>query len=50
MTERIIVGYDAKRIVRNATGLGSYGRTLVNDLSQESALAPIASLCARSGT
>ena len=34
MTERIIVGYDAKRIVRNATGLGSYGRTLVNDLSQ----------------
>ena len=28
------VGYDAKRIVRNATGLGSYGRTLVNDLAQ----------------
>ncbi len=26
------VGIDAKRIVRNATGLGSYGRTLVNDL------------------
>lgn len=29
----IIVGLDAKRIVRNATGLGSYGRTLVRDLS-----------------
>ena len=28
-----IIGYDAKRIVRNGTGLGSYGRTLVNDLS-----------------
>lgn len=27
------IGYDAKRIVRNATGLGSYGRTLVNDLA-----------------
>ena len=26
------VGLDAKRIVRNGTGLGSYGRTLVNDL------------------
>ena len=26
------VGIDAKRIVRNGTGLGSYGRTLVNDL------------------
>ena len=26
------IGLDAKRIVRNATGLGSYGRTLVNDL------------------
>ena len=25
---------DAKRIVRNGTGLGSYGRTLVNDLAQ----------------
>ena len=30
----MIVGYDAKRIVRNATGLGSYGRTLINDLSR----------------
>lgn len=33
MTERITIGLDAKRIVRNGTGLGSYGRTLVNDLS-----------------
>ena len=28
----MIVGIDAKRIVRNGTGLGSYGQTLVNDL------------------
>lgn len=28
----MIIGYDAKRIVRNGTGLGSYGRTLVNDM------------------
>ena len=27
------IGFDAKRIVRNGTGLGSYGRTLVNDLA-----------------
>ena len=27
------IGYDAKRIVCNGTGLGSYGRTLVNDLA-----------------
>lgn len=33
MTEKLIIGYDAKRIVRNGTGLGSYGRTLVNDLA-----------------
>ena len=33
MEERIIIGLDAKRIVRNGTGLGSYGRTLVRDLS-----------------
>lgn len=26
-------GYDAKRIVRNASGLGNYGRTLVNALA-----------------
>ena len=32
MTAPLIIGYDAKRIVRNGTGLGSYGRTLVNDL------------------
>lgn len=30
---RYVIGYDAKRIVRNGTGLGSYGRTLINDLS-----------------
>jgi len=29
----MIIGFDAKRIVRNGTGLGSYGRTLVNDLA-----------------
>lgn len=29
----ITVGLDAKRIVRNGTGLGSYGRTLVRDLA-----------------
>ena len=34
MTERPKIGFDAKRIVRNATGLGSYGRTLVNDLTR----------------
>ena len=28
-----IIGYDAKRVVSNATGLGNYGRTLVNDLA-----------------
>lgn len=27
------IGFDAKRIVRNATGLGNYSRTLVNDLA-----------------
>ena len=27
------IGFDAKRIVRNNTGLGNYGRTLVNDLA-----------------
>ena len=30
---KTIIGFDAKRIVRNATGLGSYSRTLVNDLA-----------------
>ena len=29
----IIIGYDAKRIVRNSTGLGNYSRNLVNALS-----------------
>lgn len=30
----MIIGFDAKRIVRNRTGLGSYGRNLINDLSE----------------
>lgn len=30
----MIIGYDAKRIVCNKTGLGSYARTLVNDLAE----------------
>lgn len=30
--KKITIGYDAKRIVRNATGLGTYSRTLINDL------------------
>ncbi len=33
MKDNRVVGLDAKRIVRNGTGLGSYGRTLVNDLA-----------------
>ena len=33
-TTLLHIGFDAKRIVRNGTGLGSYGRTLVNDLAQ----------------
>lgn len=36
MTENKIIGFDAKRIVRNGTGLGGYGRTLVNDLIRRS--------------
>ena len=28
------IGFDAKRIVNNTTGLGSYARTLVNDLAE----------------
>lgn len=32
MQQDVIIGFDAKRIVRNATGLGNYGRTLVNDI------------------
>ena len=31
--DKINIGYDAKRIVRNGTGLGSYGRTLINSLA-----------------
>ena len=37
-SKNIIIGYDAKRIVRNGTGLGSYGRTLVNDLAADESL------------
>jgi glycosyltransferase involved in cell wall biosynthesis len=33
-TDILKIGFDAKRVVRNGTGLGSYGRTLVNDLSK----------------
>ena len=33
ITSILKIGFDAKRIVRNGTGLGSYGRTLVHDLS-----------------
>ena len=32
--EKMKIGMDAKRLVRNGTGLGSYSRTLVNDLAQ----------------
>lgn len=32
MRKHIVIGMDAKRIVRNGTGLGNYGRSLVNDL------------------
>ena len=28
-----IIGYDAKRLVRNTSGLGNYSRTLINDLA-----------------
>ncbi|MBR1548337.1 MAG: glycosyltransferase family 4 protein [Prevotella sp.] len=31
---KTIIGFDAKRLVRNATGLGNYGRTLVNDMAR----------------
>lgn len=33
MSKPLVIAFDAKRIVSNATGLGSYGRTLVNDLA-----------------
>ena len=32
MEKKLTVGFDAKRIVRNASGLGAYSRTLVNDI------------------
>ena len=32
MQQDVVIGFDAKRVVRNTTGLGNYGRTLVNDL------------------
>jgi glycosyltransferase involved in cell wall biosynthesis len=35
---KLNIGFDAKRIVRNGTGLGSYGRTLVNDLAMDEEL------------
>ena len=41
MSDRLIIGYDAKRIVRNGTGLGSYGRTLVNDIAHCSETVPL---------
>ena len=37
-SENLVVGFDAKRIVKNGTGLGSYGRTLVNDLATDEGL------------
>ena len=33
MKEVKTIGYDAKRIVSNATGLGSYSRTLLESLA-----------------
>jgi glycosyltransferase involved in cell wall biosynthesis len=33
MNNSITIGFDAKRIVRNNTGLGSYGRTLIRGLA-----------------
>ncbi len=32
--KNIHIGFDAKRIVSNGTGLGSYGRNLINDMGQ----------------
>ena len=34
MNNDLIIGYDAKRAVANGTGLGSYSRTLINDLAR----------------
>ena len=41
MNHQLTIGYDAKRIVRNGTGLGNYGRTLVNDIARCCATAPL---------
>ena len=30
---KTIIGFDAKRVVRNSTGLGNYGRTLLSDMA-----------------
>lgn len=46
MKQRMTIGFDAKRIVRNGTGLGSYGRTLVNDLARAAAV-PERDVCLR---
>ena len=31
--ERPVIGFDAKRLVRNGSGLGNYCHTLVRDLA-----------------
>ena len=41
MNHQLIIGYDAKRIVRNGTGLGNYGRTLVNDIARCGGTVPL---------
>ena len=33
MKSQLSIGFDAKRIMKNTAGLGSYGRTLINNLS-----------------
>ncbi len=33
--EPLVIGFDAKRVVSNRTGLGNYGRTLINALSKD---------------
>ena len=34
MNKDLVIGFDAKRAVANGTGLGSYSRTLINDLAR----------------
>ena len=34
--DKIKIGFDAKRAVCNSTGLGSYSRTLINDIVRQS--------------